>query len=864
MSVGKFLENIKNKIENSVEARDKSHYTHLRTALSNLMKYELTSDYTLKDDLTVNVEDTLKKYKDIITKEGKADTRGPLSKVRRLSEYYIEITDIDYDNLSVSELLLKASKLKFECDIYVGTIPKKNRFKIKEEITTLSEICSLIVREAYELAPDSWNIDDIDNRIQRNNSVSIIKKWFTGERYPTAKIPTSRLNSIEKALNLPVDILVKKSRQLSEQNNINKYGGSNENNKKTHRKKNSYVIRILNPEFYQFYQQYSNYKIYGEKPEVKYPLETGNKYTFGESTVRELDSKGKEGRWTAGNNGRNSSLQRLNSQLRAFCHYCVSEEKIAEEDVSLSHLTDSKLLERMKLWVQRTGGIGYVLFDSLLLLIKATTATRGFLRLSGNKGDRCTEEYFAELDYLQEEIPVWSNHIRELKANVSKETVGRKLNVRNILKMELGERRQLFDDMNKNLIERSESNYQEALFFLKKSRSNSVQDSYRERLLMKSFKFLNKAYGQSMTAMILQSSFQVCPRVGNWATLNFFKSKEENIHSVPSFSKALKNRYEIDIPLSGPNLLNYNERIRYIKNAKASKTKPIRVILKEYFSPTINQFLKIRELYINEFMEHYANHYLDKLITQEKVLVEGKGKCIFESSVLQYFIATLNEKLESKTPDDISFFKKAIALASVKLPETAIKDLTKKQLDRAVKKADPRLIEKAVLELQPDIIEKVKKEAKPETINIAIKEIKEEIKAYSNFDNKDVIALFPWVSAPRNYTRMSFSQIISNSQQESSISAALERRVFIKSKISIAPTYKDETKNTLNILVPDSHSNGINIHANRHLCAMNHLDEHPGETSTVAAMINDTEMMVILTYASEDREKMMDKLSHMD
>lgn len=864
MSVGKLLENIKNKIKNSVEARDKSHYTHLRTALNNLMKYELISDYTLKEDLTVNIEDTLKKYKDAITKKGNSDTRGPLSKVRRLSEYYIEITDIDYDNLSVSELLLKAAKLKFECDIYVGTVPKINRFKIKEEITTISDICSLIVREAYQLDPNGWNIEDINNRIQRNNSASIIKRWFTGERYPTAKIPKSRLNSIEKVLNLPVNILVQKSQQLSQQESLNKHGSETQKNKKFAKKKNHYVVKILNHEFYQFYEQYSNYKIYGEKPEVKYPLETGNKYTFGESTVRELNPKGKEGKWTAGNNGRNSNLQRLNTQLRAFCHYCVSEEKIAEEDVSLSHLTNYKLLERMQLWVQRTGGIGYIVFDSLLSLIKATTASRGFLRLSGNKGDRCTEEYFAELNYLQEEIPVWSNSIRELKANISKETMGRKINIKNILKIELGERRKLFDDMNKNLVERSESNYQEALFFLKKARSKSTQDSYRERLLNKSSKFLDKAYNQSMTAMILQSSFQVCPRVANLATLNFFKSKKDNIYSLPSFSESLKNRYEIDIPLSGPNILNYEQGIRYIKNAKASNTKPIRVILKESFSPTINQFLKIRELYINEFMEHHANQYLDKLIAQEKVLIEGKGKCIFEASVLQYFIATLNEKLESKTTEDIDFFERAIALASVKLPEVSIKNLTKDQLDRAVKKAEYKLIEKAVLELQPNIIEQVKKEAKPETINIAIEEIKEEIKAYSNFDAEDVIALFPWVAEPRNYTRISFTQIISNSQQESSISSNLERRHFIKSKISIAPLYKLETKNAFKILFPDSHFNGINIHANRHLCAMNHLDEFNGDHGTVAAMINDTQLQVVKTYGLPDRETMMDKLSHMD
>ena len=185
-------------------------------------------------------------------------------------------------------------------------------------------------------------------------------------------------------------------------------------------------------------------------------------------------------------------------------------------------------------------------------------------------------------------------------------------------------------------------------------------------------------------------------------------------------------------------------------------------------------------------------------------------------------------------------------------------------MDRALKKVDPAIIKKAVLELQPDIIEQVKEEDSSKTINICMEKLEEEIKAYSSFDVKDVTALFPWVSQPRAYDKMSFTQIISHSQQESSIFAALERQSFIKSKISIAPKFKKETKITLNILTPESHSNGINIHANRHLCAMNHLDEFPGEYSIVAAMINDTEAQVMKTYGLADREAIMDKLSHMD
>ena len=634
--------------------------------------------------------------------------------------------------------------------------------------------------------------------------------------------------------------------------------------KKKTNTRNAYVVKVLNPEFYEYYQQYSEYKIHSIAPETKYSLEATSKFSFGGTTVRELNPSGKESKWTPGNNGRNDNLQRFNVQLRAFCHYCVLKEGIKEEDVSLSHFTDSKLLERMKIWVQKEAGIGYVLFDSLLHLIKSNCGTRGFLRLCGNKGQRSTEEYFAELDHLLEEIPVWMNQIKEVKNNISKAPVGRKANVIHILRMPVEERIDLFKDIDKNLIEKSESNFQESLFFLKKSRSKKTPDSYRERLFRKSSSFINKAYQQSMTALIFNTSFKICPRLTNWATLNYFDSKLDNIYEVPSLTKVSKNQYQILIPLSGPNLMNLDNNVRYIKNAKFANTVPIDVTLHEKFSPTINQFLKIRKAYIDDYMEYHVDYHLKKLKNNKEVLIKSEGRCIYDASVLQYFFELMAKNLESGKAEDIEYFNKAIKLASIKLQEISTKKPTKKQLRRALNKVEPVLLQKTVLELSPYIIEKSKKELTPEIFELAKKEADKEIEAYANFNKDNVFALFPWVAEPKNYSIISATKILSGSQQESSLAASLERRGFVYNKTTMANLYKSETKNALNILIPELISKGINVHANRHLCAVTYLDLHPGKFGIVAAMINDTVIEVIKTYGNEDRETMMSQLSHVE
>jgi hypothetical protein len=887
MSISKLLDSINTKIDTSTDR--KSHYTHLRTALNNLVKYDLISDYTLKDDLTTDLSAVREKYRVIVKRNGQADQRGPISKVNKLSEYYIETHDINYDKLSVAEILLKSAKLKFGEDIYLGTIPKIKRFEIKKTKKTLSSICSLIVREGYEITPSAWNITDINNRIERNNSVHVIKKWFTGERYPSStKIPVSRLHCLEKVLNIPKNVLVNKSIQLDQQASIDKHGSLENSGYKSAKGRQNYAVQVLNKEFYEFFLQYSEYKIHGIAPKAKYTLEE-RKFSFGGSSVRELNSSGKESRWTAGNNGKNANLVRFNVLLRAFCSYCVTQENIAANDVSLSHMTDSFLLERLQLWEIKTTGIGLVLYDSLLHLIKVNCGTRGFLRLCGNKGDRSIEDYFAELNHLTEEIPFWMAQIKDLKANVSRVVVGGKSNVKYFLTLEVEKRLQLAEDMKKNLIERADSNYAESLFFLKKSQSNKTQDSMRERTFRKSGKFLNKAYQQAMTANIFNISFTVCPRVGNWASLNYFDSQKDNIHAIPALTQDFKGRYEVHIPLSGPNQLNLNEDVRYIKNAKFASTRAIIKILKPEFSPEIKNFLKIRKFYINNYMQEYVDLYLKKLKKQLAIVIKTKGECILNATILKCFRDILNEKLifinsecivdeklgamesadilkkfKSKKAEYLVFFKEAIKLTSTKLPDIKIKNLKKKQLDRAINRVETSIIEKSFFELAPDLLEVTKSKVTPKIIEMASHVIEQEIRAYSKFDKTQVTILFPWVGEPKNYSKMSADQIMSNSQREHSIVASLERRAFFMNKSYMATTFKAETRNSLKILVPGIDTNGFNIHANRHICAITHLDQFPGDWATVAVMINDTQRQVIETYGDEDRDITLARLANMD
>jgi len=84
---------IVNQITNAINNTTAAKFRHHKTALNNLIKYEIADVNSITSCLTSDLDDTIFKYKDILINLNKSDVRGPLTRVRRLSDLYKELTN---------------------------------------------------------------------------------------------------------------------------------------------------------------------------------------------------------------------------------------------------------------------------------------------------------------------------------------------------------------------------------------------------------------------------------------------------------------------------------------------------------------------------------------------------------------------------------------------------------------------------------------------------------------------------------------------------------------------------------------------------------------------------------------------------
>lgn len=96
---------IKSNIESNDDKTEKARYVHLNTALNTLIKNNLVTKSNIATALTVDLDATIASLKSILESEGKSDVRSPLTRVRRLADLYQAINNIDYANLTFSEIL---------------------------------------------------------------------------------------------------------------------------------------------------------------------------------------------------------------------------------------------------------------------------------------------------------------------------------------------------------------------------------------------------------------------------------------------------------------------------------------------------------------------------------------------------------------------------------------------------------------------------------------------------------------------------------------------------------------------------------------------------------------------------------------
>jgi hypothetical protein len=127
--------NIRKEMSSS-DKKNIAQFSHLNTALNNLINKCITTSEHITIALIEDLENTLSKYKDILKEEKKSDLKGPLTRVRRLSEYYISIYNINDTVMSFSELLMSAVKRRYGESLWTGSVTAKNQTKILSKYVT--------------------------------------------------------------------------------------------------------------------------------------------------------------------------------------------------------------------------------------------------------------------------------------------------------------------------------------------------------------------------------------------------------------------------------------------------------------------------------------------------------------------------------------------------------------------------------------------------------------------------------------------------------------------------------------------------------------------------------------------------------
>jgi len=640
MSFKKLKESLIREIKLNLDNKKaQSHYRHMLTGLNNLEKYNLIKKENLKFYLTDGLLGVLSEYRAILKSQGKSDDRGPLSRIRRLSEYYTKITSfgLNLENLTFSETLRVAAKRKYGNKLYEKKWEMENKDYIAKNFITYNQICYQIVELGAKEEPKLWPKADPCNKKTIFQYAGNIRNWFVGDISPTIRTPNRRFFFIENFLDLPKGILLEKIKATSN-------ATTTENNTvETEEKKPRKIMKVrdLNAHFQKFYDEFCDYKINDEQPEIRNitdEMKTAKSY---KERLRVMHlTRGEETNWTFSANGNCPSSSKFYQALKAFINYCVCHENINEESVNLFHLTDIRILERLAQATKinknkrgsqasssedKTRKIGGSTVVDILKIVSAGSAIKGYLRLCGDPGDRTLSDYFSDLDYLIELIPILKGKAKKSIQTKGKGSSQGKENISFLLGVETRERKELSKEVASFLVKKSEANLRIAQQLIDKANSKE-NEKYKITLLKKAYTNIRMAYSESLTSLIYSVSFTICPRVLNWSLLKFYSdtSIRDSRYSSLSYNKKTK-RYNIYIPVFGPDVFSEvdDEKVRYIKNSASFNIEKVDVDLGSHLTPFIDAYLKCREMFIQVDMPYHSSFLLEKNIESMDKLNNG-------------------------------------------------------------------------------------------------------------------------------------------------------------------------------------------------------------------------------------------------
>lgn len=628
---------LKDKISNAADKKVAAFYRQHQTALNNLVnKYEILSESNVPTGLTDDLEETLSKYQSALMQAGTVDVRSPKSKVRRLSELYIKEAQVFNAETTFSEIVANSLQQMYGDELWTGKISVHTQADIKKSHVTYYSIATDIVLSGRNVIPNpfpkiDWNVYDEEinsppkGRVSLKNvpgahsQVTGIKEILAGERFPTVASSKLMIRHLENFLGLPketlIDRLIDKSKgnlnQLMENKRLSRAEAlkSLEQDQDEDKKKKKYKFRsgvIINNSLRTFYNEYSDFKINGTQPEIKNVSE--DEYENSEFRLKVSESKP----WTVGISGKSETKAQMMNSLKFFQSYCVQILKISLDDVNTSHLTNPSLIEKMCIWC-RNNKYGMVSAKFILNLCVRCCRSRGFLRLSGDMGDRNIKKFRIECNHIVNE---YNENLKIFKQRSrSEKSVGGKSNIKFLLEMPVEERRSLINRADALLIEEAEQYIKNTSTNVKKFTSGA---SISARTMIPVCTAIKDAYFSSMVAMINEVSFTCALRANNLISLHYASSEAAKVKLLgyPTLTYHRKvNRYYLDIPLEGAAIdKDSTEIVRYFKNSDVEDTTPVSVLLPEYLSSVISKFLKARKLYLDVYMTYHSRRNFDKVM----------------------------------------------------------------------------------------------------------------------------------------------------------------------------------------------------------------------------------------------------------
>lgn len=809
-----FRNHISEIIKTSDDKTEVGKFRHYNSSLNLLLKHDICNEDNVITALSGDIEPYLKNLKETLEKKGKSDTKGPLTKVRRLSEYYRELSGDNYNSMTFSEIITKGIVKKFGKDkIYTGLVTTKVKHDIRGHYLTYQEIARNIIIDSKKENPKLWSqvkLSDKKKNVKLLSAANVLVRYIKGERVPSAQTDIKRIEYIEKWLNLPKKSLQKKIRQYKSKAN---------NTSKPKLKSKSLIGRVLSPDLQRCYDEFSALKINRKQPEIINLTDDMRNDDYAELLHNVSDPLDKT--WTINSKGQCASQELFSTMLFSFQNFCLFVSKYGNdkgeipppfkninsfEDVTTFHLSHPLVIyfyATSTLWLKdedwitafqdknpdvSVPNVSGSVAKRLITFVEEHSKMNGYLYFCAQMGERNIERFHNDLSILISKAKTLKSITKTTIKHKGHGFERGKQNISFLLDIiDPNVRRRVVFEANSFLINKSMELYNQSKNAIELTKETNKKLK-KEALFQHSFRYIYDAYCYISAALVSELSFVVAPRVTTLTILKYFptqESQDERYASVTFHRK--KNRFQILVPPYGPSVLNENTEARNLKNSRSAQK--INTLLGEEFTPLIKKFLLIRR------------EYLDLVL---KVQIPQALKNA-EQTIKDYTNAINN-------------------------PENTINKI--------------------------EAFNSISDDERIEILTLLIQQAELNIQTYKNISIDDIDTFFPYFANP-HYT----PKPLKTMSDTAWVNSKEYKRKLIADSGKFSDRYKVATYLAYQETSPEMNQEGVNIHANRHLSVCTYLDKNPKDYENAAVILNDRVSQVMETYSDWDKYRAQQRIA---